>query len=409
MTAALGSKAPPVDRCLDVAIVSGVCVQRDAISASVRDDVLAFSERFGFRTKVFTYKNEYPEIDAVEVADLTQICFDPFFLNCDLILYHFGIYYELFNTIFLGNGTAPQVVRFHNLTPRHLLPPSEWPVAERSATQMFNLRAADAVWAVSEINRQDVLAAELIPEQAIDLMPLSVGDGQRRAGMAGKEGGPIQLLFVGRIVKAKGLLDLLRAVATFKQEEIPFSLRIVGDMRFSHTDFVQALEKSIAVLRLADCVTLVGGVSDEELEQEYARAHILVLPSYHEGFCKPVIEAMRFGCVPVTYDSSNLKYVADGYSRTVPAGDVTALALGISEVARSLNSVLQGHSNGPITVDRGGLSLADYESGVDLVLAGYGLPAVSEQLRQAARKLVEGPGSSPLRLDTWVQSLGATR
>ena len=47
---------------LDVAIVSGLSVQRDALSASVRDDAMSFSERFGFHARVFAYKNEYPDI-----------------------------------------------------------------------------------------------------------------------------------------------------------------------------------------------------------------------------------------------------------------------------------------------------------------------------------------------------------
>jgi glycosyltransferase involved in cell wall biosynthesis len=373
---------------LNVAIISGICVKHDALSASVRDDALAFSEQFGFHSRIFTYKNEYPDVDAVEVDDLTKICLDPYFLNCDLIIYHFGIYYELFNTIFLGNGTAPQAVRFHNVTPRALLPQSEWPVFERSATQLFNLRVADAIWPVSELNRHDLLEADLVTADRTEVIPLCVGDGQRRGRLRDKRAAVVNLLFVGRIVKAKGLMDLVYAASVLRRIGVEFSLRIVGDMRFSQPEFVRALKSLILDLKLGHCVTLVGGVSNEALDDEYARAHVLVLPSYHEGFCKPVIEALRFGCIPVTYDSSNLKYVAQGFSRTVPAGDIGALAAGIAEAARSVGAVFKRSDTALIEVDRGAMSLTDYERGVDGVIASCGFPAVSTRLRQAARKLI---------------------
>jgi glycosyltransferase involved in cell wall biosynthesis len=379
---------------LNVAIISGVCVRHDALSASVRDDALAFSEPFGFHARVFTYRNEYPEIDAVEVNNVNQIGFDPYFLNCDLIVYHFGIYYEFFNLIFLGNGAAPQVVRFHNVTPRALLPQNEWPLFERSSTQMYNLQVADAIWPVSELNRQDLLEAELVSKDRIEVIPLCVGDGQRRGRLTDKPVGAVRLLFVGRIVKAKGLTDLVYAAAILRAKGIEFSLRIVGEMRFSQPEFVRELKGLILALKLGPHVALVGGVSDDALEGEYSRAHVLVLPSYHEGFCKPVIEALRFGCIPVTYDASNLKYVAQGLSRTVPAGDTGALAAAIAAAARSVAAVPEKSETALIEVDRGALSLTDYERGVDEVIARCGFPAVSSQLRQSASRLIAGRQAS---------------
>ena len=160
-------------------------------------------------------------------------------------------------------------------------------------------------------------------------------------------------------------------------------------------------------------MTLVGGVSDEALDDEYWRAHVLVLPSYHEGFCKPVIEALRFGCIPVTYNSSNLKYVAHGLSRTVPAGHAGALAAGIAEAARSVNAVYENPEAARIAVDRGTMSLTEYERAVDDVIASSGFPSVSSQLRRAARSWSWGAvgrsGWIREQQEWWVLTVGSAR
>ncbi|MBV9862578.1 MAG: glycosyltransferase family 4 protein [Alphaproteobacteria bacterium] len=372
-----------------VAIVAGICVTHDAISASVRDDALSLSEPFGFRSRVFTYANEFADIDAVVVRDLYGVLFDPFFLSCDLIVYHFGIYYELFNAIFAGNGVAPQVVRYHNLTPQALLPASEWRLFERSSVQLHNLAAADAVWPVSDVNGHELIESGIVPQERVQMIPLSVGDGRRVTSMTAKSSQAIQILFVGRFVKSKGLVDLVQAVARLARQDLAFEARLVGSLRFSDPDFLRMLNRLIGELRLEHCITVVGGVGDDELEQEYARAHILAIPSYHEGFCKPVIEAMRHGCVPVTYDASNLKYVARGLSRTVRVGDVSALGDALINLAVDIRGLLRRGDGQSVLVDRGRLELGAYEAAVDDVLKEYGFPAVSQALRQSATRLIE--------------------
>ena len=133
-------------------------------------------------------------------------------------------------------------MRFHNLTPRALLPQKEWPGFERSSAQLVNLQVADAIWPVSELNRQDLLDAGLVSDDRINVIPLCVGDGQRRGRLSAKRPGIVRLLYVGQIVKAKGVTDLLYAASILKHADVEFSLRIVGDMRFSQPEFVCELK-----------------------------------------------------------------------------------------------------------------------------------------------------------------------
>ena len=118
-----------------------------------------------------------------------------------------------------------------------------------------------------------------------------------------------------------------------------------------------------------------------------------------------MIEALRFGCIPVTYASSNLALVAGGLSRTVPQGEVAALAAAIAEVARSIGPVLAGAAEAPLPVDRGKMPISAYQRAVDKVLARYGFPAVSKQLRQAAETLLARSTPDTLRVDGWASLL----
>ena len=63
----------------------------------------------------------------------------------------------------------------------------------------------------------------------------------------------------------------------------------------------------------------MSGIDDTELGQLYLSADLFVLPSYHEGYCVPVVEALFAGC-PVTYDAGNLPFASGGLGALVPTG-----------------------------------------------------------------------------------------
>jgi glycosyltransferase involved in cell wall biosynthesis len=372
-----------------VALVTGICVRHDAISASVRDDAMAFSGEHGYSTKVYTYSNDYPELDATVVGGPADILFDQHFREADLLIYHFGIYYDLFNTIMIGNGHAPQTVRYHNITSKQWLPQSDWNTIDRSRRQLYNCRAADRIWPVSEYNASDLTQHGIVAPEDIDVIPLMVGDGVRRGSLLDKDASVTRIVFLGRFVKSKGLTDLLRGIAAARRMvDRKMTLRLLGSPKFSSRAYIDELRQLIAELRLDDCVTIVGEVTEAELAAEFRQAHILAVPSYHEGFCKPVIESMSFGCVPITYDAGNLAYVAQGHSVIVPAGDIAALAGAIADVSRMIGAIGTSKGDTAISVQAGTMTLSAYDARVDEIVRDCGAPAVSVRLRAAAEALL---------------------
>ena len=60
-------------------------------------------------------------------------------------------------------------------------------------------------------------------------------------------------------------------------------------------DLIESLEKPVR-----DRIVFKGYVDGDELSRLYRRARLFVLPSLHEGFCLPILEAMASGTAVLT-------------------------------------------------------------------------------------------------------------
>jgi glycosyltransferase involved in cell wall biosynthesis len=74
---------------------------------------------------------------------------------------------------------------------------------------------------------------------------------------------------------------------------------------------------------------LPGWVEDSELAALYRGAAAVVVPSRHEGFGLPALEAMACGAPLIVTDAGSLPSVVGEAAHVVRAGDVTALAEGL--------------------------------------------------------------------------------
>ena len=106
---------------------------------------------------------------------------------------------------------------------------------------------------------------------------------------------PLQLIFVGSLIKEKNPLIALKSVQKLKEKNISLQMDFCGDgVQF------KVLEEYVRTHDLGDSVKLRGNVSAGELKEYYKRAHFLIFLSESEGWPKVVAEAMFFGCVPIT-------------------------------------------------------------------------------------------------------------
>ena len=343
-----------------VAVVCPSFAKYDAIGASARDTYRLLGRERAFEVEVLTFRNDYSDVSANTVHGIADLLLHPAFLAADIIIYHFGIYSDLFDALIAGNGRAFQVVRFHNVTPPQHVAPRHRAVIERSFLQAYNLRFADELWADSEVNAQTLLDLG-IDQIPIKVIPLAVDEPAPRRFLD-KSSVPVNLLFIGRFVQSKGVIDLIQALDLMRGRcTVPFRLQLAGNLEWSDPSYLKRLRDVIATLHMESIVQILGTVSPESMQDLYHEAHILAIPSYHEGFCKPVIEALRAGCIPVGYAAHNLPAISNGLGRMVPPGGIHELSRALGEVIEGVAQSAGGPEDPVLPLDRGKVSARTFD------------------------------------------------
>jgi glycosyltransferase involved in cell wall biosynthesis len=328
----------PSTRCpgrLRIAFYSGLCVRYDAISNSLRLklDVCEQWRRSGVDVEAvaFVHCTDYDDPRIRQVDGIPELLRDLRFRSADLHIFEYGIYYSLFDALFLIPDGVPVIGMYHNVTPPALEEnPAVRASLERSLVQRHNLSRADHICAHGEYSRRELLGLGFPPER-LTVLPLPPALDVSRAASPTRGSGDVELLYVGRFVRAKGVLDLLDAVQDLiATGSTGFRLTMAGNPGLSSPDVYAEVQRRVRH-DLAGHVRLLPSPDVVTLAAAYAQSDIFVIPSYHEGYCVPAVEALASGCRVVAYDSSNLPFVLNGLGTLVPTGDVKALASGLSE------------------------------------------------------------------------------
>jgi glycosyltransferase involved in cell wall biosynthesis len=106
----------------------------------------------------------------------------------------------------------------------------------------------------------------------------------------------IILLFVGRFIKEKGIIDLINACHLLKEKSFQFELFCLGD-----GPLFKEVKILIRKLKLKDNIKLLGHIPEEGTIPFYSNCDILVLPTFHdEGFPMAVFQAVASGMSIIT-------------------------------------------------------------------------------------------------------------
>lgn len=99
------------------------------------------------------------------------------------------------------------------------------------------------------------------------------------------------VLFLNRIEKAKGVMELIDSAKVLCAEFPNLRFRIVGN----ETNECDEIKQAISQSGLSDRVEFVGRVSEEDKIKEFINADIYILPSHVEDLPYGLLEAMSYG------------------------------------------------------------------------------------------------------------------
>jgi glycosyltransferase involved in cell wall biosynthesis len=113
---------------------------------------------------------------------------------------------------------------------------------------------------------------------------------------------PIRIIWVGKMVRYKGLELLVRAASKINRED--FIVDVVGDG--GEQQYIQNL---IRELGLTNKILLHGSVPYEKMATVYQQADVFCFPTLTEASGNVFLEAMKYGLPIVTIDNGGPRYM----------------------------------------------------------------------------------------------------
>ena len=269
----------------------------------------------------------------------------------DVLIHHVSIG-EPAVADFVLRSPGMVVAAYHNITPAHFFEATNPPFADRLRQGRAELavladRAIGAV-ADSTFNASELLAAGFTNVEVAP-PPLNLSrllDARPDTGYADSlaaEGALV--LVVGQVLPHKRP-ELAVEVQHFLNVNHDAAARLVIAGSCRQQRYAEAVTRHVESMRL-DSVHLTGPISDARLAALFRRADVLLVPSEHEGFCVPLVEAMLHG-VPI---------VARDYGAIAETAGDAALVLpqdaGAPELAEATARVIEDPELRAAMIERG--------------------------------------------------------
>lgn len=165
------------------------------------------------------------------------------------------------------------------------------------------LRRAKTVFFENEGNAQEFLDRKIIPREKITVLSGAGINLEEYACRPYPENDAVHFLYLGRIMKEKGIDELFAAARRLHQE---LGSQVVLDLVGFFDDDYEAQVNQL----VADGVAVFHGFQSEP-RPYYAAADCVVLASYHEGMSNVLLEAAATGRPVITSDIHGCKEAVD--------------------------------------------------------------------------------------------------
>ncbi|AKJ29901.1 hypothetical protein AAW51_3210 [Caldimonas brevitalea] len=140
------------------------------------------------------------------------------------------------------------------------------------------------------------------------------------------------IVYVGRFVEAKGLLELVNAFSQLAQDDPAVRLVLIGDgvMR-------DGLLARVAASGLSERVLVPGGLAPLEVARWIRASDVLTLPSWSEGYPNVVVEAVACGRPVVATDVGGTAEIVN------PSNGILVPPRDAGQLQRALREALDRH------------------------------------------------------------------
>lgn len=137
------------------------------------------------------------------------------------------------------------------------------------------------------------------------------------------------ILFVGHVVKTKGIYELVEACDSIPDVQV----RVVGKVSDTAIEELKALCKNRSN---TEWLHFIGEITHEEVLREMAKCSAFVLPTYTEGFPNVILESMATYCPIVTTSVGAIPEMLDINNNpcgiVVPPQNTAAIKNGIEQL-----------------------------------------------------------------------------
>lgn len=298
-------------------------------------DVSPLKSAHKFRGVGFYTKRLIKALRLIKVPDFSVRLIEQGEIPKDADLVHYP-YLDLFFLSLPIKKPKPTVVTIHDVIP--LIFPEHYPKGIRGwlkfQIQKFSLKRVSAVITDSKNSKGDIVRYLDFPKEKIHVVSLAPSKEFKPITIKQKYNLPERfVLYVGDINWNKNVPGLVRAC-----EELKIPLVIVGkqakscDYDKTHPENQDLVWLQSAISNQQSAIIPTGFVPTKDLVTIYNLASVYCQPSFYEGFCLPVLEAMACGTPVVCSKVSSLPEVVDDVAIFVDPNDYNSIAGGIKKV-----------------------------------------------------------------------------
>ncbi|MFO0809866.1 MAG: glycosyltransferase [Gemmataceae bacterium] len=331
-----------------VALLSHSARAGDAIGRQIAAKVAYFRDH-GTDVRVFVETNS-GLLAALEPFTSRELD-ERYLQDCDLIFIEYSQYFAALDVLPRLAGCKARIVfDYHGVTPPSLGIANHRDALERGCRMRSLATFADAVFAHSRYAHGELREASGVSAATlgypVDLDYLTPGEpGTNLRVTLGLSTSARLLLFVGRVAPNKRVPVLIEALTHL---DANVHAVIAGNSGDAYDGERQRIRERAARLGVASRVHFLGRVNEEQLRDAYRSADAFVMPSVHEGFCLPVVEAMACGIPVIASRATALPESLGDAGLTFTPGD----AVGLARMVDSLHRDASCHRVLPSTPSR---------------------------------------------------------